>query len=187
MDVVNCPREWAPMGEPDVLQAGDRVAAVSELFVAHHRRLIGLAALLVDDRGGAEEVVQEAFLTLHRRWRLLRDPTACVAYLNTCVVNGSRRRLRQRRRLAVLVPRMAAPSDVLDSAEQQVVDREQLGRVRREIGELSRRQREVLVLRYYLDQSEAEIADTLGISCGSVKSHASRGLATLALRLKVEP
>src|SRR4051812_28652310 len=114
VDVVNCPREWAPMGKPDVLHAGDRVAAVSELFVAHHRRLIGLAALLVDDRGGAEEVVQEAFLTLHRQWRLLRDPTACVAYLNTCVVNGSRRRLRQRRRLAVLVPRMAAPSDVLD-------------------------------------------------------------------------
>ena len=81
---------------------------------------------------------------------------------------------------------MTGSSEVLVSAEQQVVDREQLGCVRREIGELPRRQREVLVLRYYLDQSEAEIADTLGISRGSVKSHASRGLATLARRLKVE-
>lgn len=164
----------------------DRAATVSELFVAHHRRLIGLAALLVDDRGGAEEVVQEAFLNLHRQWRLLRDPSAAAAYLNRCVVNGSRRRLRQSRRLALLVPRMTGSSEVLVSAEQQVVDREQLGCVRREIGELPRRQREVLVLRYYLDQSEAEIADTLGISRGSVKSHASRGLATLARRLKVE-
>ena len=175
------------MGNSEVLRAGDRVAAVSELFVAHHRRLIGLAALLVDDRGGAEEVVQEAFLTLHRQWRMLRDPTACVAYLNTCVVNGSRRKLRQRRRLAVLVPRIAVPAEALDSAEEQVVDREELGRVRREIGELPRRQREVLGLSYYLDQSEAEIAETLGISRGSVKSHASRGLGTLALRLKVAP
>lgn len=174
------------MSRPTALRRGDRVAAVSELFVAHHRRLVGLAALLVDDRGGAEEVVQEAFLDLHRRWSLLRNPSAAAAYLNKCVVNGSRRRLRQSRRLALLVPRMAVSPEVLVSAEQQVVDREELGRVRREVGELPRRQREVLVLRFYLDQSEAEIADTLGISRGSVKSHASRGLATLAQRLKVE-
>jgi RNA polymerase sigma factor (sigma-70 family) len=81
---------------------------------------------------------------------------------------------------------MAGSPEVLVSAEQQVVDREELGRVRREVGELPQRQREVLVLRFYLDQSEAEIAETLGISRGSVKSHASRGLATLARRLKVE-
>ena len=130
--------------------------------------------------------MQEAFLNLHRQWRLLRDPAAAAAYLNRCVVNGSRRRLRQGRRHALLVPRMAGSPEVLVSAEQQVVDREELGRVRREVSELPQRQREVLVLRFYLDQSEAEIAETLGISRGSVKSHASRGLATLARRLKVE-
>src|SRR3954451_9263703 len=101
------------MGKPEALPRGDRVAAVSELFVAHHRRLVGLAALLVDDRGGAEEVVQEAFLNLHRRWRLLRDPGAAAAYLNKCVVNGSRRRLRQGRRLALVVPRVAVLPEVL--------------------------------------------------------------------------
>lgn len=186
MDGVSCPGELGPMSGPQALRRGDRVAAVSELFVAHHRRLIGLAALLVDDRGGAEEVVQEAFLSLHRQWRVLRDPTAAAAYLNRCVVNGSRRKLRQGRRLALVVPRMAASPSVLVSAEQQVVEREELGRVRREVGELPRRQREVLVLRFYLDQSEAQIAETLGISRGSVKSHASRGLATLARRLGVE-
>jgi RNA polymerase sigma-70 factor (sigma-E family) len=174
------------MGMPEMVRSGDRAAAVSELFVAHHRRLVGLAALLVDDRGGAEEVVQEAFLNLHRQWRRLRDPAAAVAYLNTCVVNGSRGTLRRRRRLALLTPRMAASPAVAVSAEQQIVTRDELRRVRGEIGQLPRRQREVLVLRYYLDQSEAEIADTLGISRGSVKTHASRGLATLAQRLKVE-
>jgi len=174
------------MGEPEVLSRGDRVAEVSELFAAHHRRLIGLAALLVDERGGAEEVVQEAFLNLLRRWRHLRDPSAAGAYLNRCVVNGSRRRLRQGHRLALLVPRVAASPQVLVSAEQQVLDREELGRVRREVVQLPRRQREVLVLRFYLDQSEAQIAETLGISRGSVKSHASRGLATLARRMQAE-
>ena len=174
------------MSNPDEVRRGDRLGAVAELFVVHHRRLVGLAAVLVDDRGGAEEVVQEAFLSLYRQWRLLRDPAAAAAYLNRCVVNGSRKRLRQRRRRAVLLPRMAVTPEVLASAEQQVVDREELSRVRCEVSELPRRQREVLVLRFYLDQSEAEIAETLGISRGSVKSHASRGLATLARRLKVE-
>jgi len=81
---------------------------------------------------------------------------------------------------------VAASPQVLVSAEQQVLDREELGRVRREVVQLPRRQREVLVLRFYLDQSEAQIAETLGISRGSVKSHASRGLATLARRMQAE-
>jgi DNA-directed RNA polymerase specialized sigma24 family protein len=136
VDAVSCPGELGPMSKPEALRRGDRTAAVSDLFVAHHRRLIGLAALLVDDRGGAEEVVQEAFLNLHRQWRLLRDPSAAAAYLNRCVVNGSRRRLRQSRRLALLVPRLAGSPEVLVSAEQQVVLREELGCVRREIREL---------------------------------------------------
>jgi RNA polymerase sigma-70 factor (sigma-E family) len=175
------------MGERDSLRRGDRIAAVSALFAAHHRRLIGLASLLVDDRGGAEEVVQEAFVSLYRRWHKLRDLAAAAAYLNTCVVNGSRRRLRRDRGLRLLNPRLAAAPEEVVSAEQEVVTRDELGRVRHEVAELPTRQREVLVLRYYLDQSEAEIAETLGISTGSVKSHASRGLATIARRLKVEP
>ena len=172
---------------PELLSFGDQAAEVSDLFVAHHRRLVGLAALLVDDRAAAEEVVQDAFLALHRRWRLLRDPAAAVAYLNTCVVNGSRKRVRQGRRLAVLASWLAKSREDLVSAETHVIDHEEAGRVRREIGDLPRRQREVLVLRYYLDQSEAEIAQTLGISPGTVKSHASRGLRTLAARMEVAP
>lgn len=176
------------MGTLGARARDDHTAAVSDLFLAHHRRLVGLASLFVDDRESAEEVVQDAFLTLYRRWRLLRDPSAAVAYLNKCVVNGGRERLRRGRRYDALVPRVATPlSPPLPSAEQTALVHDQSDHLWREIRTLPRRQREVLILRYYLDQSEAEIADTLGVSKGSVKTHASRGLATLAQRLDVQP
>ena len=187
MTITDWPDELGPRGELEVLSFENNAAELSDLFVAHHRRLVGLASLLVDDRAAAEEVVQEAFLVLHRKWRHLRDPSAAVAYLNTCVVNGSRRRLRQGRRLTVATSWLAKSREDADSAEVLVIDQEEVGTLRREIGTLPRRQREVLVLRYYLDMSEAEIADTLGISRGSVKSHASRALSTLAARLEVAP
>ena len=160
-----------------------RTAIVSDLFMAHHRRLVGLAALLVDDHESAEEVVQDAFMGLYRRWWLLRDPSGAVSYLNRSVVNRARDRLRRRRRYAVLAPRLREPEQAVDSAERAALGREESDRVWSAIRELPRRQREVVVLRYYLDQSEAEIAATLGVSPGAVKTHASRGLAALARRL----
>jgi DNA-directed RNA polymerase specialized sigma24 family protein len=77
-----------------------RTAAVSELFRVHHRRLVGLASLLVDDHGSAEAVVQDAFVNLYRHWRSLRDPNGAVPYLNRCVVDASRDRLRRKGRYA---------------------------------------------------------------------------------------
>ena len=74
------------MDELDELRRQD---AVASLFLAHHRRLVGLAALLVDDRDTAEDVVQEAFVGLHRHWGRLRDRGSAVTYLNRAVVNGS--------------------------------------------------------------------------------------------------
>ena len=186
MDTLSHLEEVGPMGRPDVVGSSDRTALVSELFQAHHRRLVGLAWLLVHDQGTAEEVVQDAFLTLYRRWRVLRDPSAAVAYLNRCVVNGGRKHLRQGLRLRALTPRMVPQAPLVDSAEEDAVVHDQLDRMRREIRVLPQRQREVVVLRYYLDLSEAEIADLLGVSRGSVKSHASRGLATLARRLEAQ-
>lgn len=167
-------------------QAG-RAAAVSQLFLTHHRRLVGLASVFVDDRETAEEVVQDAFLTLYRRWRLLRDPSAAVAYLNQCVVNGGRQRLRRGRSLSAVAQRMEAPAEPFPSAEQSAIVHQDSDRMWRAICSLPRRQREVVVLRYYLDQSEAEIAETLGISRGSVKTHATRGLAALSRRQDLEP
>jgi RNA polymerase sigma-70 factor (sigma-E family) len=177
VDVVRDVNEAGSAEEPSSV---GRTEAISSLFLAHHRRLVGLASLLADDRGTAEDVVQEAFAALYRRWRQLRDPDAAVAYLNRAVVNGSRDRLRHGRRVAAILPQVIPRSEELASAEHDAVEHDEADRLWRAVTELPPRQRQVLVLRYYLDQSEAEIADTLEVSRGSVKRHASRGLAALA-------
>lgn len=170
--------EASAVGEPGVWTQTGRAAAVSQLFLAHHRRLVGLASVLVDDRETAEEVVQDAFLTLYRRWRLLRDPSAAVAHLNQCVVDSGRQRLRRRRTF----PTAAQPSEFPSAVVHQDSDL-----MWRAICSLPPRERQVVVLRYYLDQSEAEIAQTLGISRASVKTHASRGLVALSRSQDLEP
>jgi RNA polymerase sigma-70 factor (sigma-E family) len=175
------------VGTVDELVGFGRQDAVASLFLAHHRRLVGLAALLVDDRETAEDVVQEAFVNLHRRWTHLRDPESAVTYLNRAVVNGGRDRLRHGRRVVVLLPRMVPVPEDRPSAEQDAVRHEEADHLWQAITALPYRQRQVLVLRYYLDQSEAEIADTLEVSRGSVKRHASRGLAALARTLEAGP
>lgn len=156
-----------------------------ELFREHHHGLVQLAALLVDDRGTAEEIVQDAFVsTALRRGRglALDDP---LAYLRRAVANGARSALRRRgvrrRHLRSVEPPPTAPGadhDVLAAAEHEPV----LAALRT----LSDRQREVLVLRYWSELSEVEIADALGISPGSVKTHAHRGLAELTRILEAE-
>jgi RNA polymerase sigma-70 factor (sigma-E family) len=133
--------------------------------------------LLVDDLASAEDVVQDAFVALHRRSGSLREPDAALAYLRASVVNLSRSVLRRRqvarKHLRVAEPEATAPadSDVLLRDEHRAA----LAAVKR----LPRHQREVLVLRYWSGLSEREIAAALGISPGSVKSAASRGLAAL--------
>jgi RNA polymerase sigma-70 factor (sigma-E family) len=155
--------------------------AVTALYRVHARGLRRLALLLVDDAESAEDVVQDAFVRLHRRWLVLRDPDKALAYLRTSVVNGSRSRLRRRRTERRFVP---PAGDHHPSAEQTALRTADLRAVGDALAGLPRRQREVLVLRYYLDLSEAAIADALGISRGSVKSHASRGVAALASRME---
>ena len=171
VDNVRAVNELEEFGRPD---------AVADLFRSQHRRLVGLAVLLVDDRAAAEDVVQDAFAGLCRRWRQLRDPNAAVAYLNRAVVNGGRDRLRHGRRATAGHLRMVPRPEALASAEHDALAHDEAGRLWGALTQLPARQRQVLVLRYYLDQSEAEIADTLQVSCGSVKRHASRGLQTLA-------
>jgi RNA polymerase sigma-70 factor (sigma-E family) len=154
----------------------DADGAVTALFRAHYASLVRLAVLLVDDDGSAEDLVQDAFARLHRRWGRLRDEDAAYGYLRTAVVNGSRSRLRRLRTSRSYVP----PHDPdAGSPEGDLIVREEHAAVRAALRELPARQREVLVLRYYAAFSEAEIADTVGISRGAVKSHASRGLAAV--------
>src|SRR3954462_2613796 len=151
----------------------DRDAGVTELFLGFHRQLVGFAMLLVDDLATAEDVVQDAFLSLPRRWTWLRDPQAAYEYLRTAVLNGSRSQLRRRRVRARRTEQSMLPGP---SAETVAADHAEHEEIAAQLATLPRRQREVLVLRYYLDQTEAEIARSLSISAGSVKQHAARGL-----------
>jgi RNA polymerase sigma-70 factor (sigma-E family) len=160
----------------------DADQAVTALYVAHYRGLVRLAALLLDDVGAAEEVVQDAYVRMHSSWRRIRDPQAAVGYLRTTVVNLARSRLRHRQVVRKHAP---APLPDMPSAEQGALDRLEHDRVTRALRALPDRQRECLVLRYYGDLSEAQIAAAMGISTGAVKSHASRGMAALRAALEV--
>ncbi len=160
------------------LAAADRDATLSALHRDHYRSLVRLACVLLDELGAGEEVVQEAFVRVHRSWAQVDQP---LTYLRATVMNLARSRMRRRlvarRRVEPVVrPAMSAEEHVVLLSDQQEV----LDAVRA----LPRRQRECLVLRYYLELSEAEIASTLGISNGSVKSHSHRGLKALAARLE---
>lgn len=171
-------------GTGDAAGAGDprhwsADEALEHLYAAHWRRLVRLSVLLVRDQGTAEEVAQDAFVALHKRWRRLRDPDRAAAYLRQTVVNRSRSVLRHR----AVVDRHAAAlrreEPVTDGADAPALDRARRDTVLDALAALPDRQREVLALRYYADLSEAEIADALGIARGSVKAHASRGAAAL--------
>lgn len=146
------------------------------LYQTQRLTMVRLAAFLVGDVHVAEDIVQDAFAGLHTHWRGLRDEQSAVGYLRRAVVNKSRSVLRRRRTaLAYIWP--VAPSE--PGADTTVLIDDEHHRLRRALTRLSRRQREVLVLRYWSDLSEAEIADTLGISAGTVKSTASRAVAAL--------
>ena len=146
-----------------------------ELFHGQFAAMTRLAAMLGSD--DPEDVAQEAFVRLHRRSRTLRDPHAAVAYLRTTVVNLTRSRLRHLSVVRRLAP--DPPPDV-PSAEHDVVRRENHRHLLDALGQLSARHREALVLRYWLDLSEAEMAEAMSVSKGTVKSHVSRGLDALA-------
>jgi RNA polymerase sigma-70 factor (sigma-E family) len=164
--------------------AWDADDAVTQLYAAHFRSLVRLAALLLRDTGAAEEVTQDAFVAMHGAWRRLRDPDdpdKALAYLRRSVVNGARSALRHRKVVERHAPRPAPDSA---SAEHGALLAVEHAEVMAALRGLPLRQREVLVLRYYLDLSEAGIADALGISRGAVKSHASRGLAALRTTLE---
>ncbi len=166
-----------PVAVPPRPASHDAPRTLADLYREHRMRLVRLALLLVDELNTAEDVVQEAFAGLHRHWSALRDEQAALGYLRTAVVNGSRSVLRRRRTARDYVPphqanaRSAESLAMLSAEHQAVVDA---------LSTLPRRQREVLVLRYYGELSEAEIAEATGISRGAVKSTASRALDAVA-------
>jgi RNA polymerase sigma-70 factor (sigma-E family) len=166
--LLNAPDEaWTPR---------DADEAIVALYTMHYRSLVRMAALLLRDSAAAEDVVQDAFVATHRSWRRLRDPENALAYLRQAVVNRSRSKLRRRQVEDRHAPQ---PMPAGASAEDGAIHAVERSAVVAALGRLPRRQREVLVLRYYSDLSEAQIADALAISNGAVKSHASRGIAAL--------
>jgi RNA polymerase sigma-70 factor (sigma-E family) len=150
--------------------------AVVELYRTHYRSLVRLAALLVRDVGTAEEVVQDSFVAMNGAWRRLRDNDKALSYLRQSVVNRSRSVLRHR----VVVDRNAPkPAPDEPSAEHGAFALLDRSAVIEALRTLPPRQREALVLRFYADMSEAQIADTMCISRGAVKSHTARAMQAL--------
>jgi RNA polymerase sigma-70 factor (sigma-E family) len=157
--------------------------AVTELYSLHYRALVRLATLLVRDTPTAEEVVQDSFVAMHSGWQRLRDAENALAYLRQAVVNRSRSVLRHR--TVVDKNLQNAPPD-MPSAEHGALAQLERSAVVDALRKLPERQREAIVLRYYADFSEAEIAAAMKISRGAVKSHTARGMAALRAALEQE-
>src|SRR5262249_37998697 len=147
--------------------------AITQLYGARYRSLVRLATLLVHDISTAEEVVQDSFVALHAGLHRLRDSEKTLSYLRAAVVNRSRSVLRHR----VVVDRnapKAAPD--MPSAEHGAMALIERSSVVAALRLLPDRQREVVVLRFYGDLSEAQIAAAMGITRGAGKSHTARAM-----------
>jgi RNA polymerase sigma-70 factor (sigma-E family) len=156
---------------------------ISGLYQAQALALVRVAKLLLRDQASAEDVVQDAFLGLYKALPRLRDHDQVLPYLRAAVINGSRSVLRARRRASLRKVHHELPTS---SAESAAMDGEDRRAVLAAVARLPRRAREVLVLRYYLDLTDQEIAATLKVSRGTVTSTASRGLAAIARELQEE-
>ena len=161
----------------------DAAQAVTALYSAHYRSLVRLAVLLVRDVATAEEVVQDSFIALHAAWRRLGDTEKALSYLRQSVVNRSRSVLRHRVTVNKIAPDLLPD---LPAAEQDALTLLERSAVISALRALPPRQRETLVLRYYADLSDAQIAATMGISIGAVKSHTARAISSLRAALDTE-
>ena len=155
----------------------DAQAAVSALYRAHAVGLIRLAYLMLGDRAAAEDAVQDAFCGLYCRWDQLEDPAGALAYVRSSVLNGCRTALRRRARGRQLTDYQ--PPAGPDEAEAAALTQEERQEVMRAVRRLPDRQREALVLRFYLDLPDGEIARAMGIRPGTVRSAIHRALQAL--------
>jgi len=184
-----------PGGRGTVIGMADAAGAVTALYQAHAVGMIRLALIMVGDRGAAEDVVQEAFFGLYQGWGRLTDSDRALAYVRSSVLNGCRNVLRQRsrneRRERAAVSGggptgFGQPGSAVESAEAAALIGEEHRQVLDAIRALPSRQREALVLRFYLDMSEDEAARAMGVSKGTVKSATSRAVAAVGRLLQEE-
>jgi RNA polymerase sigma-70 factor (sigma-E family) len=173
-----------PEVRPDARPA-ERAAwdVVSEIYHHEYKSLVRLAVLLVHDIPTAEEVVQDAFEAMHTAWRRLRDSDKALSYLRQAVVNRSRSVLRHRSVVDKNAPKPAPDEPSAEHGAMALIERSAVIAALRTLPD---RQREAIVLRYYADLSEADIAGTMGISRGAVKSHTARGMSALRSILEQE-
>jgi RNA polymerase sigma-70 factor (sigma-E family) len=163
--------------------AWDASEAVTEIYTAHYNQLVRLAVMLLHDVQTAEEVVQDAFESMHLAWRRLRDSEKALSYLRQAIVNKSRSVLRHRKVVEMHAPKPAPDEQSAEHAALILIER---SAVTSALRMLPVRQREAIVLRYYGDFSEADIARAMGISRGAVKSHTARAMAALKSILEQE-
>jgi RNA polymerase sigma-70 factor (sigma-E family) len=161
----------------------DANRALTELYSTHYRSLVRLAALLIRDVATADEVVQDSFVAMHSGWKRLCDSDKALSYLRQSVVNRSRSVLRHR----VVADRSAPepPADMPNAEHGPIVLLERSAAMTA-LRALPPRQSEALVLRYYGDMSEAQIASVMGISRGSVKTHTASAMSALRSILEAE-
>lgn len=153
---------------------------VVRLFEQEGRSLVRLARLFVDDRNAAEDLVQEGFIRLARTAHRIKDESKAAAYLRSIVLNLVRD---QNRRGLVSLRHHLPLDDRRASTEDQLILRDDQQEVIDALRDLPHRQRDCLVLRYYEELGVDDIAETLGISPNSVKTHLKRGLVAMEARL----
>lgn len=167
--------EAAVLGE-----ASDARAVVAQMYREHYTPLVRTIALLVRDAAEAEDIVQEAHLRLYRSWDQIQDQARAPGYLRSTAINLARSRLRTIIRARSKEPQ---PSHAMQPDEKAMAG-EASASVIKALKSLPRRQRECLVLRYYVDLTDREIAEDLGVSVGAVKQHLHRGLEKLEQSLE---
>jgi RNA polymerase sigma-70 factor (sigma-E family) len=169
-------REWDGAGAGQA----NRAAAVSALYAEHALGFTRLAYIMLGSQAAAEDVVQDAFCGLYRRWPHLGDQSKALGYVRSSVLNGCRSVLRRH----VMLDLNRAGDVPTGSAESALLTEEARREVMSALRRLPDRQREVLTLRFYLDLSDNEIAAAMGIRPGTVRSAAHRGIGSLRRALK---
>jgi RNA polymerase sigma-70 factor (sigma-E family) len=154
--------------------------ATATLFRDEARRLVSLLTIMTGDRAVAEDLAQEAFMRTHAAWPRLHTPDRAAAYLRSTALNLARSRWRRLRTASRFRPERAM---LADGAHEVAERNARCAAVLAAIRSLPTRQRECVILRYYGDLGPEQIADDLGMSVNSVKTHLRRGLATLQGRL----
>lgn len=181
VDTVDRLSPWSATPEDEA--PDQSVDTLVKVYQENRNSLLRLAALLLDDLSSCEDVLQEAFIRVHAFRSRVHQPEELLTHLRQTVVNLSRTTLRKRLIGLRLLPK---PSPHAASAEEGAYDLLERDALVQALRNLPRRQREVLVLRYYSDMNEAQVAASLGLSIGSVKAYGSRGIDALRVQMEMQ-